>query len=76
MWAAGAARPATVSRRQGTFGASSGTARPPGTRVAWVRDPFERLDVDNRDEKAIAVWRGATDEGANRSDSVYEWLRR
>jgi hypothetical protein len=46
------------------------------TRVAWVRDLFERIDVDSRDEKAVAVWRAATDEGVNRSDSVYEWLRR
>ena len=41
-----------------------------------VRDLFERVDVDSRDEKAVAVWRAATDEGVNRSDSVYEWLRR
>jgi hypothetical protein len=44
--------------------------------VAWVRDLFERIDVDSRDEKAVAVWRAATDEGVNRSDSVCEWLRR
>jgi len=49
---------------------------PLATRVAWVRDLFERIDVDSRDEKAVAVWRAATDEGVNRSDSVYEWLRR
>lgn len=49
---------------------------PLATRVAWVRDLFERIDVDSRDEKAVAVWRAATDEGGNRSDSVYEWLRR
>jgi hypothetical protein len=30
------------------------------TRVAWVRDLFERIDVDCRDEKAVAVWRAAT----------------
>jgi hypothetical protein len=41
-----------------------------------VRDLFERIDVDSRDEKAVAVWRAATDAGVNRSDSVYEWLRR
>jgi len=46
------------------------------TRVAWVRDLFERIDLDSRDEQAVAVWRAATDEGVNRSDSVYEWLRR
>ena len=49
---------------------------PLATRVAWVRDLFERIDVDSRDEKAVAVWRAATDEGVSRSDSVYEWLRR
>jgi len=49
---------------------------PLATRVAWVRDLFERIDVDSRDEEAVAVWRAATDEGVNRSDSVYEWLRR
>jgi len=46
------------------------------TRVAWVRDLFERIDVDSRDEKGVTVWRAATDEGVNRSDSGYEWLRR
>ena len=49
---------------------------PLATRVAWVRDLFERIDVDSRDEKAVAIWRAATDDGVNRSDSVYEWLRR
>ena len=49
---------------------------PLATRVEWVRDLFERIDVDSRDEKAVAVWRAATDEGVNRSDSVYEWIRR
>jgi Recombinase zinc beta ribbon domain len=49
---------------------------PLATRMAWVRDLFERIDVDSREEKAVAVWRAATDEGVNRSDSVYEWLRR
>jgi hypothetical protein len=49
---------------------------PLATRVAWVRDLFERIDVDSRDERAVAVWRAATDEGVNQSDSVYEWLRR
>ena len=43
---------------------------PLATRVAWVRDLFERIDVDSRVEKAVAVWRAATDEGVNRSDSV------
>jgi hypothetical protein len=49
---------------------------PLATPVAWVRDLFDRIDVDSSDEKAVAVWRAATDEGVNRSDSVYEWLRR
>jgi hypothetical protein len=49
---------------------------PLATRVAWVRDLFERIDVDSRDEKAVAVWKAATDDSVNRSDSVYEWLRR
>jgi hypothetical protein len=30
---------------------------PLATRVAWVRDLFERIDVDSRDEKAVAIWR-------------------
>ena len=46
------------------------------TRVAWVRDLFERIDVDSRESHAVAVWKAATDEGVNRSDSVSEWLRR
>jgi hypothetical protein len=28
---------------------------PLATRLAWVRDLFERIDVDSRDEKAVAV---------------------
>jgi hypothetical protein len=27
---------------------------PLAKRVAWVRDLFERIDVDSRDEKAVA----------------------
>ncbi len=46
------------------------------TRVAWVRDLFERIDVDSREEHAVAVWKATNDEGVNRSDSVTEWLRR
>jgi site-specific DNA recombinase len=46
------------------------------TRVAWVRDLFERVDVDSREERAVAVWKATNDEGVNRSDSVTEWLRR
>lgn len=46
------------------------------TRVAWVRDLFDRIDVDSRAEHAVAVWKATNDEGVNRSDSVTEWLRR
>jgi len=46
------------------------------TRVATVRDLFERVDVDSRELKAVAVWNVTTDQGANRSDAVSEWLRR
>ncbi len=46
------------------------------TRVAWVRDLFERIDVDSREEHAVAVWKATDDEGDSRSDSVTEWLRR
>ena len=49
---------------------------PLATRVAWVRDLFEQIDVDSRDEKAVALWRAATADRVNRSDSVCEWLRR
>jgi hypothetical protein len=40
------------------------------TRVATVRDLFERVDVDSRELKAVAVWNVATDHGVNRSDAV------
>jgi len=46
------------------------------TRVATVRDLFERVDVDSRELKAVAVWNMTTDQGVNRSDAVREWLRR
>jgi hypothetical protein len=46
------------------------------TRVATVRDLFERVDVDSRELKAVAVWNMSTDQGVNRSDAVSEWLRR
>ena len=49
---------------------------PLDTRVAWVRDLFERIDVDSRESHAVAVWKAVTDEGVNRLDSVSEWLRR
>lgn len=46
------------------------------TSVATVRDLFERVDVDSRGLKAVAVWNMTTDQGVNRSDAVSEWLRR
>jgi hypothetical protein len=49
---------------------------PLDTRVATVRDLFERVDVDSRELKAVAVWNVTTDQGVNRSDAVSEWLRR
>jgi hypothetical protein len=38
-------------------------------RVAWVRDLFERIDVDSREEHAVAVWKATDDEGVNSSVS-------
>jgi hypothetical protein len=49
---------------------------PLDTRVAGVRDLFERIGVDSRVSRAVAVREAATDEGVKRSDSVSEWLRR
>ncbi|HEV8545033.1 MAG TPA: hypothetical protein VGQ64_01965 [Candidatus Limnocylindrales bacterium] len=49
---------------------------PMDTRVALVRDLFERVTVDGREEHAVAIWKESTDEGVNRSDSVSSWLRR
>jgi hypothetical protein len=49
---------------------------PLDTRVATVRDLFERVDVDSRELKAVAVWNVTTDRGVNRLDAVSEWLRR
>ncbi|HEV8596822.1 MAG TPA: hypothetical protein VGR23_03795 [Candidatus Dormibacteraeota bacterium] len=49
---------------------------PLDTRVATVRGLFERVDVDIRELKAVAVWNVTTDQGVNRSDAVSEWLRR
>jgi hypothetical protein len=46
------------------------------TRVATVRDLFERVDVDSRELKALAVWNMTTDQGVKRSDAVSVWLRR
>ena len=49
---------------------------PLDTMVATVRDLFERVDVDSRELKAVAVWNMTTDQGVNRSDAVSVWLRR
>jgi vacuolar-type H+-ATPase catalytic subunit A/Vma1 len=46
------------------------------TRVALVRDLLDRVTVDGREERAVAIWRTATDDGVNRSESVSSWLRR
>jgi hypothetical protein len=47
-------------------------------RRSWpaTADLFERVDVDSRELKAVAVWNMTTDQGVNRSDAVSEWLRR
>jgi len=39
-------------------------------RVAWVRDLFERVTVDGREEHVVAIWNVTTDQGVNRSDAV------
>jgi len=39
-------------------------------RVAWVRDLLDRVTVDGREERAVAIWTTATDDGVNRSDAV------
>ena len=49
---------------------------PLATRVAWVRDLFERIDVDRRERRLSLSGGPRPIEGVNRSDSVYEWLRR
>ncbi len=46
------------------------------TRVAWVRDLFERIDVDGTEQRAIAAWKAPTGQGVDRLESVTEWLRR
>ncbi len=46
------------------------------TRVAWVRQLLDRFPVDGREEHAVAIWRTASDDGVNRSDSARSWLRR
>ena len=51
-------------------------AAPLETRVVTVRDPSERVDVDSRDLKGVAVWNTTADQGVNRSDALGESLRR
>lgn len=46
------------------------------TRVARVRDLFERIDVDGAEQRAVACWKAPTDQGVDRLESVTEWLRR
>ena len=46
------------------------------TRGAWVSYLLDRVTVDGREEYAVALWRTATDDIVNRSDSVRSWLRR
>lgn len=46
------------------------------TRVAWVRDLFERIDVDGTEQRAVAAWKAPTGQGVDRLESVTEWLRR
>ena len=47
-----------------------------GTRVAWVRDLFDRIDVHSREDHAAAVRKATTHTCVNRPDSATEWLRR
>jgi hypothetical protein len=66
-----------VAQRPGAPLHESDTDNAPlDTRVAWVRDLMDRVTVDGREEHAVAIWRTASDDGVNRSDSVTEWLRR
>lgn len=46
------------------------------TRVAWVRDLFEGIDVDGVQQRAVARWKAPTDQDVDRLESVTEWLRR
>jgi hypothetical protein len=46
------------------------------TRVAWVRDLFERIDVNGVEQRAVARWKAPTDQDVDRLESVTEWLRR
>ena len=46
------------------------------TRVAWVRDLFERIEVDGVEQRAVARWQAPTGQDVDRLESVTEWLRR
>ncbi len=46
------------------------------TRVAWIRDLFERTEVDAQERLVVPVWRASTDQDVDRLDSVTDWLRR
>jgi hypothetical protein len=50
----------TIAQFDGILGRA-----PLETRVATVRDLFERVDVDSRELKAVAVWNMTTDQGVN-----------
>lgn len=73
-------RPIRITKRMvdDTIAQFEGTLEraPLDTRVATVRDLFERVDVDRRELKAVAVRNVTTDQGADRSDPVGDWLRR
>jgi hypothetical protein len=73
-------RPIRITKRivDDTIAQFEGTQEraPLDTRVATVRDLFERVDVNRRELKAVAVRNVTTDQGANRSDPVGDWPRR
>src|SRR5918992_1374370 len=46
------------------------------TRFAWVRDLFERIEVDGVEQRAVARWQAPTGQDVDRLESVTEWLRR
>ena len=46
------------------------------TRVARVRDVFERIDVEGVEQRAVARRKAPNDRAVDRLESVTEWLRR
>ena len=38
-------------------------------RVVWVKDLFERIDVDRVPQRAVARWKAATDQDVDRFES-------